>query len=181
MIYNLANPKQASGGATFATKLPSQCSGVRAESHGKFYQWDKNVAWNTTGSISGWNTVESSASSWQSDNNPCPTGFVVPTNTQWSNLINNNTITRGGGWNDTDYGYLIIKSKSNSSNKLEFPAIGYLLNSSGTLTKPGWGGYYWSSTQNNYTSAYYTDFNYAAVDIYGYSKSGGFSVRCVRQ
>ncbi|MDE7134254.1 MAG: hypothetical protein K2N86_03135, partial [Rikenellaceae bacterium] len=44
--HNLANPRQASGGATFATKLPSECSGVRAESHGKFYQWGINVAWN---------------------------------------------------------------------------------------------------------------------------------------
>ncbi|MDE7355361.1 MAG: hypothetical protein K2N21_01120, partial [Rikenellaceae bacterium] len=49
MRVNLANPRQAAGGATFATKLPSQCTGVRAESHGKFYQWGVNVAWSSTG------------------------------------------------------------------------------------------------------------------------------------
>ncbi|MDE7356119.1 MAG: hypothetical protein K2N21_05040, partial [Rikenellaceae bacterium] len=80
---------QASGGATFATKLPSECSGTRADSHGKFYQWGINVAWNTTGSSAAgatpsgsWNT-STYPTNWNT--HPCPDGYRLPTNTEYQN------------------------------------------------------------------------------------------------
>ena len=150
----LANPKQASGGATFATKLPSQCSGTRTESHGKFYQWGINVAWNTTGSSAAgatpsgsWNT-STYPSNW--NDHPCPDGYRLPTDTEFRTLINSSTVSRGGGWSSSDYGYIKFTSGSNS---VEFPAVGWR-RSSGTLNSAGALGGYWSSVASSSYNAY---------------------------
>ncbi|MDE7134844.1 MAG: hypothetical protein K2N86_06185, partial [Rikenellaceae bacterium] len=183
--YNLANPKQASGGATFATKLPSQLSGVRAESHGKFYQWGINVAWNTTGALDGgtpsgsWNTSTNPAD-WSTQ--PCPDGYRLPTKDEFQNLIDNCTRTDGGGWSSSDYGYITLTLKTDSSKKLEFPAVGYRNNdSSGTLYNAGTYGNYWSAVA--YVSHNEYNLWFDSSDLYvdnGNSKHYGFSVRCVK-
>ncbi len=185
MQVNLANPKQASGGATFATKLPSQCSGTRAESHGKFYQWGINVAWNTTGSLDGatpsgsWNT-STYPSNWSTQ--PCPEGYRLPTNTEFQNLIDNCTVAYNGGWNSSDYGYITLTLKTDSSKKLEFPAVGYRHRSDGSLNFAGQHGEYWSSVTYDSDSAYELYFNGSGVSPQNNNgKRYGFSVRCVRQ
>ncbi len=136
MLYNVADP------GTVATALPSELSGTRAASHGKFYQWNRKVAWATTGNISDWNTSTPSGTSWYASNNPCPSGFVVPTKSQWEALINTCTKSYKGGWNSEDYGYMEL---INGSNKLEFPAVGSRSNTDGALYDVGTGGRYWTS------------------------------------
>ncbi len=187
-LYNLANPAQASGGATFATKLPSQCIGNRSESHGRFYQWNRNVSWNTIGSSASganpsgtWQTTNPSGTSWTTT--PCPSGFRLPTNTEFQNLINAcNATYMSGSWSSSNYGYLTLTDKSNSANKLEFPAVGGRYYSSGSLESAGAWGSYWSSTQYSSTGACYMGFNSSSVNpSNGNSKRYGFSVRCVRQ
>ncbi len=188
MPLNLANPRQAEGGATFATKLPSQCTDIRAESHGKFYQWGINVAWTTTDpksstpSGASWNTSPY-PSNWNT--HPCPTGYRLPTKDEFQNLINSCTVTRGGGWSSSDYGYIKFTSGSNS---VKFPAVGYRVDySSGTLRGAGTNGYYWSSVAytsgTSSLSAYVLYFNSSSlnVDRNNTNKGYGYSVRCVRQ
>ncbi|MDE6183294.1 MAG: DUF1566 domain-containing protein [Rikenellaceae bacterium] len=161
--------------------MPSQCSGTRAESHGKFYQWGINVAWNTTGALGGatpsgsWNT-SSYPSNW--NNHPCPDGYRLPTNTEFQNLINGSTVSRGGGWNSSDYGYIKFTSGSNS---VEFPAVGGR-DTSGTLYDAGAHGRYWSSVTytSNTNSAYSLYFNSGSLNVSGNNKQYGRSVRCVR-
>ncbi len=176
-----ANPKQASGGATFATKLPSQCSGTRAESHGKFYQWGINVAWNTTGSSAAGATPSGSWSSSYPSNwntHPCPDGYRLPTDTEFRNLINSSTVSRGGGWSSSDYGYIKFTSGSNS---VEFPAVGYRDDStSGTLREAGTDGYYWSAFALTYYGVSDLCFNSSGLYVGGGDKADGHSVRCVR-
>ncbi|MDE7134571.1 MAG: hypothetical protein K2N86_04765 [Rikenellaceae bacterium] len=181
---NHAPAKQASGGATFATKLPSECSGTRAESHGKFYQWGINVAWNTTGSSASgatpsgsWNT-STYPSNWNT--HPCPEGYRLPTNTEFQNLIDNCTRTNGGGWSSSDYGYITLTLKTDSSKKLEFPAVGYRF-PDGSLNYAGtWGGY-WSSVAYDSSTAYNLYFDSGNLGVHYYDKQSGRSVRCVRQ
>ncbi|MDE7134991.1 MAG: fibrobacter succinogenes major paralogous domain-containing protein, partial [Rikenellaceae bacterium] len=184
--YNLANPKQASGGATFATKLPSQLSGTRAESHGKFYQWGINVAWNSTGALDGgtpsgsWNTSTNPAD-WSTQ--PCPDGYRLPTNTEFQSLIDNCTRTNGGGWSATDYYYITLTLKTDTSKKLEFPAVGYRNISDGSLVNAGMRGLYWSSvvhtskTSNAY-SLYFDSSNLFPQD--DWVMRYALSVRCVK-
>ncbi|MDE7356737.1 MAG: hypothetical protein K2N21_08260, partial [Rikenellaceae bacterium] len=82
------------------------------------------MAWNTTGSLGGatpsgsWNTSTYPAD-WNT--HPCPDGYRLPTNAEFQNLINGSTVSRGGGWSSSDYGYIKFTSGSNS---VEFPAVG---------------------------------------------------------
>ena len=142
-LYNVDQP------GTVVASLPSALTGKRAESHGKFYQWNRKVAWASTGSsVSGWDTSVPSGTSWGSSTNPCPSEFVVPTLTQWQNLISAcNATYMSGSWSSSNYGYLTLTDKTNSANKLEFPAVGDRSYSSGSLENAGTYGYYWSSVQ----------------------------------
>ena len=181
MLHNISNPRQADGGATFATKLPSQCSDTREESHGTFYQWGVNVAWNSTGaSASGATPSGLWANSYSPDwnTNPCPDGYRLPTDTEFENLINSSTVSRGGGWSSTDYGYIEFTSDSKS---VEFPAVGLRNYNDGALTSAGTNGYYWSATQYDDAFAYFLSFASNSVNVAYYRKTYGFSVRCVRQ
>ncbi|MDE6482999.1 MAG: hypothetical protein K2L01_04490, partial [Rikenellaceae bacterium] len=182
-IYNLANPRQASGGATFATKLPSNCSGIRSESHGKFYQWGINVAWDSTSdNASGatpsgtWKTSVSNPS-WASS--PCPVGFRLPTSAEYTTLRNCTKNRMSGTWSSSNYGYITF---SNGSTSLEFPAVGYRegASSSGTLKDKGQWGHYWTSTMNG-TDAYYLYFTSSQDGVRSGGQHYGFSVRCVRE
>ena len=162
---------------TLATNVPSALLGTRAESHGKYYQWNRKVAWFTTGGVSGWDTSNPSGTSWGSSTNPCPSGFVVPTKAQWDALISACTKSYKGGWSSSDYGYLELK---NGSNTLEFPAVGGRYDSDGALSSTGTWGYYWSSTQDGSDRAYNMKFSSGSVGTYWYRRRYGFSVRCVR-
>ncbi|MDE7134712.1 MAG: fibrobacter succinogenes major paralogous domain-containing protein, partial [Rikenellaceae bacterium] len=183
MLYNLANPKQAEDGATFATKLPSECDdGTRLESHGKFYQWGINVAWNSIGDAASgatpsgsWQTSTSYPSDWNT--HPCPDGYRLPTYTEFQSLENSSTVSRGGGWSSSDYGYIKFTSGSNS---VEFPAVGYR-NTDGSLnSRVGASGTYWSSVANGSNYAYILGFGSSYLCVDGDDKQGGLSVRCVK-
>ena len=65
---------------------------------------------------------------------------------------------------------------------LEFPAVGDLYYSTGALIEAGTRGRYWSATQyTNATNAYYLFFSSSRVNVENYTKTYGYSVRCVRQ
>ena len=174
MRYNVDTP-----GTTVKT-LPSEVTGTRLVSHGKLYQWNRKVAWNTTGSVSNWDATVPSGSYWEAANNPCPSGFVVPTNTQWETLINSCNTTNGGEWSSSDYGYKVFTDKTNSDNKLELPAVGSrsLVGSLGEVAAIG---RYWSSVNCNTSTAYRIYFDNSSVNVSNSNKQYGFSVRCVRQ
>ena len=87
-----------------------------------------------------------------------------------------------GSWSSSNYGYITLTDKSNSANKLEFPAVGYRSSSDGTLgSNIGAYGYYWSSVQSSSGSAHNMGLNSSSVSMTTNNKQHGFSVRCVRQ
>ncbi|MDE7356378.1 MAG: hypothetical protein K2N21_06400 [Rikenellaceae bacterium] len=145
------------------------------------------MAWNTTGSSAAgatpsgsWNT-STYPTNWNT--HPCHDGYRLPTNTEFQNLIDNCTRTNGGGWSSSDYGYITLTLKTDSSKKLEFPAVGWRYDdSSGTLYNAGTLGHYWSSVADGSGNAYNLWFNSSDLSVSnGRSKRNGFSVRCVRQ
>ncbi|MDE6483763.1 MAG: hypothetical protein K2L01_08455, partial [Rikenellaceae bacterium] len=185
--YNLANPAQASGGATFATRLPSQCSGNRADSHGKVYQWNRNVAWRfSDSSVSdatpsgSWATTIPNGTAWSTS--PCPSGYRLPMNTEYSTLLSSCEVTpMGDTWDKDNCGYVTLTDKSNSNSTLEFVTQGYGYYSNGSLSYAGARGYYWAYDQYSSSNGYYMAITSSRVSVNNSDKRNGFSVRCIHQ
>ena len=170
--YNVNTP------GTVVASLPSALTGNRADSHGRFYQWNRKVAWATTGSIRNWNTSVPSGNTWETANNPCPSGFVVPTKAQFDNLINECSKSYNGGWNSSNYGYVTL---TNGTSNLEFVAVGMRQHSDGSLFYNGVTGDYWSSTQDGSEGSYRMNFGKNSIGMGSSQRQVGFSVRCVRK
>ena len=107
-------------------------------------------------------------------NDPCPAGWRVPTHTELQSLI------ASGYEPATLYGVDGFCFGS-GTNKLFLPAAGCRYYSDGSLGSVGSGGGYWSSTPSNSSSAYYIYFLSGDANTNDYSRSNGFSVRCVSE
>ncbi|MGD9686293.1 MAG: FISUMP domain-containing protein [Desulfobacter sp.] len=135
------------------------------------------------GEISGWdNTSYADNGAWsdleKTANDPCPSGYRVPTQSQWQGVVENNIQITVGTWSDDDTNY---SSGRFFGDDLILPAAGLRNNYSASLISRGNYGLYWSSTEysGNSNSAWYLDFrsSYAYTD--GYNRGLGFSVRCI--
>jgi uncharacterized protein (TIGR02145 family) len=123
--------------------------------------------------------------------NVCPTGWHVPTDVEWSTLINyldpnaaggNNWPNSAGGKMKSTGNMYWINQNTNATNESGFSGM-----PGGQLTNGGSGdigsdGYWWSSTQANSQNAWVRSLknNSGSVSRYNESKAYGFSVRCVR-
>ena len=110
-------------------------------------------------------------------NDPCPTGFKVPSQSQWASIFggtstNPNSAT-ANTWIWTGNGYTVGLG-------LYLPSTGYR-DVTGTLTVVGINGYYWSSTNTN-ASSYNLLFGNGVVYVDNFNgRAYGFSVRCVKE
>ncbi|WP_411898219.1 hypothetical protein [Elizabethkingia occulta] len=168
-----------------------------AGNHGAKYQWGAQTEetgryisqaddQNNSGAISGWNTTPKPDDSWsdtsKTANDPCPSGYRVPTIAQWEAVIDNNpNIERVGSW-ATDGNYTSALYIRNSSNirTLMLPAAGYRHTPEGTLYNRGNSGYYRSSSGAT-SNAYFLYFNSSSVNTSITNSTYGFSVRCVAE
>ncbi|WP_396185930.1 FISUMP domain-containing protein [Flavobacterium sp.] len=113
-------------------------------------------------------------------NDPCPSGFRVPTQAQWGGLFRDgttsgapNTATRNT-WTWTGNGFTV-------GANLYLPAAGYRGVSVAALYAVGTYGYYWSSTVNG-TNAYLLFFDSGNVNPgNNLFRGSGYSVRCISE
>ncbi|NDV95293.1 hypothetical protein D0T84_10215 [Dysgonomonas sp. 521] len=123
-----------------------------------------------------------------SANNPCPTGWKVPSQKQWSAIYQGGTnfgkpssstsstwTAQGGFKTGSTSGYKV-------ADALYLPAAGYRSSGTGSLSLVGNKGYYWSSTR----SSDYTNYSFNLIFTSSLVGPGsdtwrayGCSVRCV--
>ena len=146
------------------------------ESAGMFYQWNRKIGWTSSDpmvssdAVTMWSSYDSSGTSWTSENDPCPTGWRVPTKSELDGLL-----SAEKDWTTTPANGRIFGS---GANTIFLSAAGYRHPYGGTLHSDGSGGCYWSSS-----NAYYVYFNSNNVYQGPPSEDGasGYSVRCVAE
>ena len=144
------------------------------------------------GVISGWSLTGAAGGSWNVDennpvkvtaNDPCPTGYRVPTRNEWTAVNTNNTVSRTGAFTagTTQYGSALHYGPDASTKLLTLPAAGFRNFSNGALGNRGFSGHYWSSTEDGGT-AYYLDFDSGfVIPARSNNRMFGFSVRCIAE
>jgi uncharacterized protein (TIGR02145 family) len=143
-----------------------------------------NVAANNTtyGKLYNWYAVNDSRGL-------CPTGWHVPSDAEWTTLINyldpnadggNNGNIAGGkmksttGWNSPNTG---------ATNESGFTGLpGGFRSFNGSYSTIGANGFWWSSTEydSNFAWTRLLYYDFSNVDRFSNFKHSGFSVRCVR-
>ena len=98
------------------------------------------------------------------ENNPCPSGFRLPTNAEW----NQERLT----WS-------INNASGAFASPLKLPVAGFRGSSNGSLGGVGSSGYYWSSTVSS-TNSRHLVFLSGAAGMDTDSRAVGFSVRCLK-
>jgi len=137
------------------------------------------------GKLYNWYTV--------SAGNICPAGWHVPTNTEWSILINyldpiadggNNLNTTAGGKMKSTGTQFWQSPNSGATNETGFSGLpgGYRFSGSGTFDHVDYYGFWWSSSESSPANAWtrLLGYNNGSVPMSGSSKQNGYSVRCLK-
>ena len=121
---------------------------------------------------------------WYAVNDPrglAPKGYHIPSNEEWTTLTNylggqsqaGTKMKSSSGW----------QNNGNGSNTIRFEGLpGGYRNSFGDFNNIGANGYWWSSSVNNTSGAWYRALHFGFGDVGRFSngKRNGFSVRCLR-
>ena len=148
----------------------------KPESPGMFYQWNRKIAWATTGSITGWNTSNPKGTIWEKPNDPSPAGWRVPTMDELNKLLDkdkvNDEIVNVNGVNGHRF------TDKATGNFIFMPYVGFL-NEKGAFQNGMCG--FWSSTQEASEKANALLFFANTIISANGPRNSGLSVRCVAE
>ncbi|HFK5538377.1 TPA: hypothetical protein ACGZ96_003541 [Elizabethkingia anophelis] len=134
--------------------------------------------------IQGWDTSRAPEGYWNDEGNgphdSCPTGHRVPTSAEWQAVIDSNSMTRVGVWDDNGYTSAIYFNNTSGDHTLMLPAAGDRSYNNGGLNGRGASGEHWSST---YIKPYARRFSFyskgnAVIGEKNFTTKG-HSVRCI--
>lgn len=131
-------------------------------------------------------TVYGKLYNWYAVNDPrglAPTGFHVPTDTEWTTLT---TFLGGdnvaGGKMKATTGWTTSSGITNTNSSGFTGLPGGFLSNDGAFYNVGGNGYWWSSSEYSTAYAWYRNLYYSGSgDVWGNGlKVSGFSVRCLK-
>jgi len=115
---------------------------AKPEDAGMFYQWNRKVAWPTTGDVTNWDNSYPAGDRWEKSNDPSPAGWRLPYLGEIQKLLDTEKVTNEwvtvNGVNGRKF------TDKATGNSIFLPAVGARLND-GTLDNKG--GIYWSGSQ----------------------------------
>ena len=175
-------------GVTWATRNVDKPGtfAAKPENAGMFYQWNSPIGWSTTYpmiSSNGdtiWNIQSNSPITiWEKENDPCPTGWRVPTISELASLY-----TSDSQW--TMVNNVTGRIFGTGDNTIFLPAAGCRFYPCGGMVEDITEGYYWSNSSENgicflgFDSSDHFTLSIANPPVYQL-RSQGFSVRCVAE
>jgi len=161
--------------------------------NGDYYQWGRPIAvataYTSASFIPGWSDTSAADGSWadesKTSNDPCPSGFRVPTRQQWQNLLDNTTPSNVGTFTGSSTNFGAAKVFTAGGKKLTLPAAGQRGSMDGLLFYRSRLGSYWSSTK---LVGSVNEFSYRLqfgdgtnINIAAPIRSYGFSIRCIAE
>ncbi len=152
---------------------------------GMFYQWNRSLGWCGTDPLvdsndyTTWDSIIPVGITWEKNNDPSPKGWRVPTFDEIDKLLDTDRVSRIWITEDGITGTRFT-DRSNG-NTIFFPAAGYRETNNGALKDVGLGGHYWSSTQNDSSTAYNLYFYTLSAGRFANGSGYGFSIRCVSE
>jgi uncharacterized protein (TIGR02145 family) len=147
------------------------------ESAGKFYQWNRRVAYPATSKVSNWDNSIPDGTEWTAANDPSPDGWRVPTLDEIKSLLDTKKVTNESTTQNGVNGRKF--TDKSSGNSIFLPAVGSRYHNVRSLFGVGGTGFYWSSS--SYSDGAYI--LYFRRDRHAESGSdvrrNGLSIRCV--
>ena len=162
------------------------------EDAGMFYQWNRRRGWSSTTPglgvpVPGWIIFGIGGEEWEREEDPCPPGWRIPTETEFRQLLNvsygwedDNRGEWASNWNDTGVNGRVFGT---APNQIFLPAVGWRFGFDGTLEKVDFWGSYWSSTPNSGGSVLALSFDSMfsfITTLFSGGKTSGNSIRCVK-
>jgi uncharacterized protein (TIGR02145 family) len=157
---------------------------------GDKYQWGKNTPVNSSSWGSAFAPDNALSDSGKTANDPCPSGYRIPTSTEWQGVIDNNTVQWIGDFiEDGSNVYNRHGSGLLFNNSLFLPAAGSNYYITGALWSNNAQGAYWSTTASGYANyAKGLTFvksllsnNQKLYVSYSMNKNTGANVRCIKE
>jgi uncharacterized protein (TIGR02145 family) len=167
---NIGTLINGSGNQTDNAILEKYCydnNETNCDTYGGLYQWNEMMQYTTQQGIQG----------------ICPDGWHIPTDIEWTTLTDflGGQSVAGGKMKEAGYAHWNSPNTgaTNESGFTALPGGGYFDGNFGNIfILEG----FWSSTEYNSDNTWYRRllYNSASIDPINYSKSDGFSVRCIQ-